>query len=61
MSDYSYVRIFRALANETHFALLKMIVENKEIECPEIGRAFPISPLAISLDLKEFRNAQVIR
>jgi len=61
MSDYSYIRIFRALANETHFALLRMMVKNKGIECPEIGRASPISQLPISLHLKELRNAQVIR
>jgi predicted transcriptional regulator len=61
MSDYSYVRIFRALANGTHFALFKMIVESKGIYCSEIGKTFPISQSAISPHLKEFRNVRLIR
>lgn len=40
---------------------MKIKLKNKGMECPEIGKAIPISQLAIPLNLKELRNAQVIR
>jgi len=42
MRDQRYVKIFRALANETRFAIFKMIVENKGIYCSEIVKALPV-------------------
>ena len=61
MRDQRYVSIFRALGNETRFAIFKMIVDSKGIYCSEIIKAFPISQSAISLHLKELRNAHLIR
>lgn len=61
MRDQRYVRMFRALANETRFAIFKMIVQNKGIYCSEIVKALPVSQSAISLHLKELRNANLIR
>lgn len=60
MRDHSYVWIFRSLAEETRFAIHKVIVENKRINRSEIGTASPIGKSPISLHLKELRIADRI-
>jgi DNA-binding transcriptional ArsR family regulator len=53
--------MFRVSGNETRFAILKVIVENKGMYYSEIVKALPLSQSAISLHLKELRNTRLIR
>jgi DNA-binding transcriptional ArsR family regulator len=61
MINNSFGKMFRVSGNETRFAILKVIVENKGMYYSEIVKALPISQSAISLHLKELRNTRLIR
>ena len=60
MIDYSYIQVFKALADETRFKILQEIAQNEEICVCKLIEKFEIAQSKLSYHLKLLLEAGLI-
>lgn len=60
MDDLSLVRIAKAIADPTRFAILKAIASRGEISCGLLAELFPIAQATVSHHLNVLVNAGLV-
>ncbi len=60
MDDSTLVRIAKAIADPTRFAILKAIASRGEISCGQLAELFPIAQATVSHHLNVLVNAGLV-
>ncbi len=60
MDDSTLVRIAKAIADPTRFAILKAIASRQEISCGQLAELFPIAQATVSHHLNVLVNAGLV-
>ncbi|MEJ5251617.1 MAG: helix-turn-helix transcriptional regulator [Chthonomonadetes bacterium] len=60
MDDSTLVRIAKAIADPTRFAILKAIASREEISCGQLAELFPIAQATVSHHLNVLVNAGLV-
>lgn len=60
MDDLTLVRIAKAIADPTRFAILKAIASRGEISCGQLAELFPIAQATVSHHLNVLVNAGLV-
>lgn len=60
MDDHGLVRIAKAIADPTRFAILKAIASHQEISCGQLAELFPIAQATVSHHLNVLVGAELV-
>lgn len=60
MDDSTLVRVAKAIANPTRFAILKAIASHGEISCGQLAELFPIAQATVSHHLNILVSAELV-
>jgi ArsR family transcriptional regulator, arsenate/arsenite/antimonite-responsive transcriptional repressor len=60
MDDRRFMRIAKALADPTRFAILERIAAEPDVACQRLIEAFAVTPATISHHLKELGGADLV-
>ncbi|MCS6830131.1 MAG: metalloregulator ArsR/SmtB family transcription factor [Armatimonadota bacterium] len=60
MDDSELVRIAKAIADPTRFAILRAIASREEISCGQLAELFPIAQATVSHHLNVLANAGLV-
>ncbi|MGC8785438.1 MAG: ArsR/SmtB family transcription factor [Armatimonadota bacterium] len=60
MDDSALVRIAKAIADPTRFAILKAIAAHEEVSCGKVAEMFPIAQATVSHHLNMLVNAGLV-
>ncbi|GIV17068.1 MAG: hypothetical protein KatS3mg022_2503 [Armatimonadota bacterium] len=60
MDDSNLVRIAKAIADPTRFAILKVIASHEEISCGQLAQLFPVAQATVSHHLNMLVNAGLV-
>lgn len=60
MDDSTLVRIAKAIADPTRYAILKAIASHGEVSCGQVAEIFPIAQATVSHHLNVLMNAGLV-
>ncbi len=61
MDDASLLKIAKAIADPTRYALLKAIAQREEISCGQLAELFPIAQATVSHHLSQLMDAGLVQ
>jgi ArsR family transcriptional regulator len=60
MDDSSVIKVAKAIADPTRYALLKAIAQREEISCGQLAELFPIAQATVSHHLTQLVEAGLV-
>jgi ArsR family transcriptional regulator len=60
MDDSSLIKVAKAIADPTRYALLKAIAQREEISCGQLAELFPIAQATVSHHLTQLVEAGLV-